>query len=263
MNAMAGSDVDAWAGWMSHLEGPLKAAVHSVMQERFGNAFVGMIDQKIAANQLELERPLTQDEITNISMTYGKSIDYAKVRIHFGGAMTAPGDGYARTIGNTIYFPTSKRDDKDGALYPSGMELLYHEIGHVWQFQHAGAAYLPEALIAQLLEGGDGEKAGDQGAYQWRDYARAGRPLGNWNREAQAEMGARYNICLHEIRDAVAGHRAPLQSYMDDFLLAFPYALQLAQGQGAVRHDKPIDTAQRILINPLAPEIEDILGEIL
>ena len=30
------------------------------------------------------------------------------------------------------------------------MEVLIHEMGHVWQYQNGGLAYIPESLIAQL-----------------------------------------------------------------------------------------------------------------
>ena len=227
-----GMDVESWSKWFRSLDQPLRGEVRHVMQERFGNAFAADVEKEIAREQASASRALTHDEITNIRMTYGDSIDYSVVRIEFGGIYTAPDDGYARTIGDTIHMPSSHRN-KDGSLDGSGLELLYHEIGHVWQYQHVGYEYLPQALLAQLREGSGGEHEGEQGAYQWRDYAKAGTPLGEWNREAQAEMGARYNICLHELRAAVDRRSAPLLSYMQDFILAFPYALQLARGQGA------------------------------
>lgn len=250
ITALYGLDVESWAHWYRSLDQPLKGEVHQIMHERFGNSFVASVDLHIAEKQQEIERELTHDEIQNIAMTYAGSIDYSAVRIHFGGVYTDPGGEYARTVGNMIHMPMSYRQ-KDGSMSGDGLKHLYHEIGHVWQFQHAGWQYLPQALIAQLREGSDGSNEGEKGAYQWRDYAKAGTPLGEWNREAQAEMGAAYNIALHDIVESHKNGSTPMSWHIRDYTLALPYAIQLAQGHGATPDLNVKNIAKDVAVGPI------------
>ena len=46
------------------------------------------------------------------------------------------------------------------------METLIHEMGHVWQYQNGGLAYIPESLWAQLKAAVSGKNR--NAAYDWR-----------------------------------------------------------------------------------------------
>lgn len=111
-------------------------------------------------------RKLTDAEITELRKVYGDSIDYDKIRVKVGDdAMTV---GAARTIGNTIYIPEGKLTT----------DLLVHESGHVWQFQHGGDDYMGEALFAQTF--GEG--------YNYQQGIDEGKSWAELNPEQQAEL---------------------------------------------------------------------------
>jgi hypothetical protein len=112
-------------------------------------------------------RKLSDAEIAELRKVYGDSIDYDKIRVKVGDdAMTVGGN--ARTIGNTIYIPEGKLTN----------DLLVHESGHVWQFQHGGDDYMGESLFAQTFgEGYDYQQGIDEGK-SWSEL----------NPEQQAEL---------------------------------------------------------------------------
>ena len=115
-------------------------------------------------------RELTSDEIATLRQVYGDSIDYSQVRIKEGNSGLFSLFGRPFTQGDTIYIPK-------GSL-PLSPDVLVHEMGHVWQFQHGGTDYMSEALWAQNFgEGYDFSKGIDEG-----------KSFSELNPEQQAEL---------------------------------------------------------------------------
>lgn len=91
-------------------------------------------------------RTLTDVEREIIQSIFLDNIDLEKIRIKDGGPLTLIYP--ALTIGNTISF--SKKSHNLEAEKESA--LLLHEITHVWQFQHFGWSYLPQALFEEITQ---------------------------------------------------------------------------------------------------------------
>jgi hypothetical protein len=165
---------------------------------------------------------MTGEERTAAQATYGSSIDYDKVVIA-GGSLAALG-GATRTVGNTIYFEADAFTKLSGGDYST----LIHELGHVWQFQTGGAAYIPNALGAQATAYATTGESNN--AYNWRDAASKQVPWEQWNAEQQADAMAAY-------ADAMKSHD---QATMD---LLEPYRTKVLIGAGAPGGpaDKPGD----------------------
>lgn len=115
-------------------------------------------------------RKLVGSEISGLSQVYGDSLDFDSVTIKEGsiGLFGLPGRPF--TLGNTIYVPN------DGSR--SSLNLLVHEMAHVWQNQNGGSDYLTEALWAQHF--GDG--------YNFEKGIASGRSWSELNPEQQAEL---------------------------------------------------------------------------
>lgn len=119
---------------------------------------------------LRQSRGLDEAERTEAFRVFGNSLDYDKVRIAEDPIMSI--GGYARTPGNTIYFPRGTTTDKDaperrGWYYP----FLIHEMTHTWQTQH-GVSTMRKVLTALRghsaynYDGPEGlKKAAAQGAH--------------------------------------------------------------------------------------------------
>jgi len=84
-------------------------------------------------------RPLAVDERALAQGVFGRSIDYARVRL-------VPLDALQyRTVGNNIYIP------QDFTITREEMaQTLIHELTHVWQYQHAGTSYISISLGTQI-----------------------------------------------------------------------------------------------------------------
>lgn len=168
------------------------------------------------------ERRLTADEIAYAREVFGDSIDYEPILITRDSMMST---GSPKAIGNTIHLVSRWGDDifepgRGMALTDRGRELLIHEMGHVWQYQNGGFAYVGESLRAQL--GALLGKGDRNGAYEWRAAHDAGLPWQTWNPEQQAEAIERYNVCLRATRatppcatDDDRADLATLQPYLD------------------------------------------------
>ena len=115
-------------------------------------------------------RKLRGDEIAALKQVYGDSIDYASVRIKEGDSGLFSKSGRAFAHGNTLYIPP---DD-----LPLTLDLLVHEMAHVWQHQNGGTDYMSEALWAQ--EVGDG--------YDFEKGIAEGKSWSELNPEQQAEL---------------------------------------------------------------------------
>jgi hypothetical protein len=75
-----------------------------------------------------------------------------------------------------------------------GLGTLIHELGHVWQYQNGGLAYIPLSLIAQLK--GFLKSGSRDAAYNWEAADAAGLPWEKWNPEQQASAMEYYNYYL-------------------------------------------------------------------
>ncbi|WP_426730257.1 hypothetical protein [Myxococcus faecalis] len=117
-----------------------------------------------------VRRSLTDDEVSALRTVYGDSIDYSRISIKEGSAGLFSLSGRAFTHGDTIYIP--KKD------LPLQLDLLVHEVGHVWQHQNGGTDYMSEALVAQFF--GDG--------YNVLKALREGKAWEDMNPEQQAEL---------------------------------------------------------------------------
>lgn len=92
------------------------------------------------------ERPLTQDERHELRRLFRNSIAYYNIRVIDGWSGLGGLSPQSFTVGNRIYLKKNTPDE------------LVHECVHVWQYQHLGARYTSDALLARLGHG-----------YQWRN----------------------------------------------------------------------------------------------
>jgi len=117
-----------------------------------------------------VRRSLTDDEVAALRTVYGDSIDYSRISIKEGDAGLLTLSKRPFTHGDTIYIPS-------GHL-PLQLDLLVHEVAHVWQHQNGGTDYMSEALFAQFF--GDG--------YNVLKALREGKSWEEMNPEQQAEL---------------------------------------------------------------------------
>ncbi len=142
-------------------------------------------------------RPLLPEEVQQLKQVYGESIDYSVVRIKRGGstewARLAP-----HVVGNIVYMTNHwgghPAFHPDGSLTPEGLETLLHEVGHVWQHQNGGGAYMHRALLAQF--GAFLRCGARHGAYDWRKGQATGVPFRELNPEQQASLTEEIGLAL-------------------------------------------------------------------
>ncbi len=129
-------------------------------------------------------RALTDAEIATARTVFGDSVAFGPVRLTRDSVLAfwAP-----KVLGNTIHL----RSDW-GHFVGTGLELtaigqitLIHELGHIWQYQNGGLAYIPRSVWAQGLAAL--RTGGRSGAYRWREPLEAGVPWARWNPEQQAQ----------------------------------------------------------------------------
>ena len=152
----------------------------------------------------QTSRSLTEWEISEARKVFGGAIKYSEVTIEDGspGAWWGSLGGYARTVGNTIYFP-------DGSS--RNMTLLIHELSHVWQYQTIGPLYAPKAIGAQMGEGYDYTEGGKTAEQSLLDARAEGRTLYGFNKEQQGDILRDYYRRLQEGKDVSAW-----QPFVDD-----------------------------------------------
>jgi hypothetical protein len=105
-------------------------------------------------------------------------------------------------------------------------------MGHVWQYQNGGLAYMPLSIIAQIRAAAAGGDRG--GAYNWEEAHEAGIPWEDWNPEQQAHAIEDYNILL---RKSQAGTATPEELHKLSILL--PYIELVRNRQGAPTFGTP------------------------
>ncbi|MEO8108813.1 MAG: DUF4157 domain-containing protein [Ginsengibacter sp.] len=163
-------------------------------------------------------RALTQTEIDYAKDVYRDSIDYSKIKITRDSIMAT---GAPRTIGNTINLKSSWRHFEGDTLVltKEGLETLIHEMGHVWQYQNGGLAYIPDSLWSQLKAKLSGKSR--NAAYDWKSAHTEGLPWEEWNPEQQASAIEQYNKLLRKSNDGTAAveeiaELATLTTYMEN-----------------------------------------------
>jgi len=133
---------------------------------------------ELAATALKWKtRPLTPAEIELATSVYGSSIDYSQVRIDETAWLGPRQYLFCYVSFNTI-----------NSWQPMRADTLVHELMHVWQYQHLGAAYIPRALRAQRSP--EGYNYG--GITALRQAQKAGKQLLDFNYEQQADIVADY-----------------------------------------------------------------------
>jgi hypothetical protein len=206
-------------GLLGGLLGPAGAVAGAIIGG-LGGLVAGAIIGDLASRR---ERALTSDERDYAWEIYHDAIDYDAVRITRGSALSA---GAARTTGNTINLQDEHFVRDTMELSDAGKLVLIHEMGHVWQYQNGGLAYIPSSLIPQIVAATSGQSR--NAAYDWRNAVRNHIDWSEWNAEQQAECISDYNEALQRIN---AGN-----GRLEDFetvTLAEPYIELVRQRIGA------------------------------
>jgi hypothetical protein len=152
-----------------YLQTPADAALYT------GGKTISALQEMVG---LESEgRELTAAEEAELRKVYGDAVDYSEIRVKEGhsGILTLPDRGFC--LGNTIYLPPGATDQTPK------MDVLVHEVGHAWQYQHGGTDYLSEALVAQLLG-----QLGLGPGYDYSGDLAAGASFDELNPEQQAQL---------------------------------------------------------------------------
>jgi len=152
----------------------------------------------------EHDRSMTEYEIRQARRVFKSAIDYSKVTIADGSpsARAISIGGYARTLGNTINFPTGGSHD---------MAFMIHELTHVWQYQTTGASYAVKALWAQITEGYSYTPSGKTHSEALNEEHQAGKTLYGFNKEQQGDILSDYFKRLQANQDVSA-----YQPFVDD-----------------------------------------------
>jgi hypothetical protein len=126
------------------------------------------------AQKIPDKRPLSEAELVAARKVFGAGLKYELVRVEKMGSFTELINGSrAYTMGNIINLPGKAH------AYPSQyVSVIIHELVHVWQYQHGGWGYVPNALKAQLI--GDG--------YDFAKALRDGKPWVKMNPEQQGQL---------------------------------------------------------------------------
>lgn len=153
--------------------------------------------------------PLTGEEIAAAAAVLGpRAMRYQDIRVAQGGVLRwifRKNGQRAFATFHTINLP------EEGEHRRSNVEVVVHEIVHVYQYERAGSRYVAEALLAQQEEG-----YGYGGAEGLADALQKGKQIGNFNREQQAQI----------VQDYVA--RCQLRA---DISAYEPFIRQLRQGK--------------------------------
>ena len=206
------------------LLGPVGAVVGSI---------VGLVGGAILGDMASRrERSLKQEERDYAWDIYHDAVDYDAIRITRGAALST---GAARTLGNTINLQDEHFVGDTMDLSPAGMLVLIHEMGHVWQYQNGGLAYIPSSLIPQIVAAVSGQSR--NAAYDWRGAIRNHIDWADWNAEQQAECISDYNEALRRINAGGTDLRD-----FETVTLAEPYIERVRRRIGAPGSRRQPDT---------------------
>lgn len=154
--------------------------------------------------KIQTNRSMTEWEIRQAKRVFGNAIKYPAVTIaesSISAKIITAGD-YARTVGNTIYFPAGGSRN---------MAFMVHELTHVWQYQKTGWTYAPKAIWAQISEGYSYTESGKTAEQSLKDARVAGKTLYGYNKEQQGDILSDYYHRLQQGEDASAW-----QPFVDD-----------------------------------------------
>lgn len=159
------SEIDTWKGFLKWLA---TLALQNLEIVGLGEAYETIMDL-IKFNT----RVLSPSELKAAKSIFGTSINFDFVRVDTGAMVGPLVTKRAYTSFHTINsWGTESKD------------VMIHELTHVWQYENAGAIYMPQAVHAQVWGGG----------YDYGDVAnlrlkqRAGEGLLSFNREQQAQI---------------------------------------------------------------------------
>lgn len=169
-------------------------------------------------------RKLYPYEVAYAKEIYGDSIRYDKVRVTRDHWFSY---GSTHVVGNTIHFLSDYGNDylfedtPEWGLNKAGLDLLGHEIGHVWQFQHGGWAYAGDALAKQAA--GFYSTGSRNTAYDFKTAIEWEIPWEKWGPEQQAEAIDQWNLATRNNEDKKLIKQLR------------PYVELARQGKGAVK----------------------------
>ncbi len=131
--------------------------------------------------------PLTGAEIVAATSVMGpSSLRFQDIRVAQGGLLRPifrRNGGRAFATFHTVNLPTTGYHER------SNVEILLHELVHVYQYERAGSRYFAEALLAQH------EAGYDYGGVDALQLARLqGKHLRDFNREQQAQIVQDYYV---------------------------------------------------------------------
>ncbi|MBO9618713.1 MAG: DUF4157 domain-containing protein [Niabella sp.] len=118
-------------------------------------------------------RTLSGAELKAARSVFGNSVNLAFVRVDTGAAIGPAFSHRAYTSFHTI-----------NSWGTETIDTMIHELTHVWQYENAGAIYMPQAVHAQVW--GGGYDYGDVAGLQKKQAA--GEGLLSFNREQQAQI---------------------------------------------------------------------------
>lgn len=118
-------------------------------------------------------RPLNEAERTAASRIFGTSINLDLVRVDERAIIGPAFSGRAYTSFHTI-----------NSWGREPLDVMMHELTHVWQYETAGAIYMPQAIHAQVW----GEGYTYNGAQGLQDAKSAGKNFHSFNREQQGQI---------------------------------------------------------------------------
>lgn len=140
-------------------------------------------------------RPLYPAEIEYARQIFGPSLRYERVRITRDHWLSY---GSTRVTGNTVNFTSFYdgeplfEDTEEEHLTDAGLDLLGHELMHVWQYQNGGWAYAGDALFKQAA--GYYATGSRNTAYDWQTAFDWEIPWDGWGPEQQAQAIDDWNL---------------------------------------------------------------------
>ncbi|HZW65416.1 MAG TPA: DUF4157 domain-containing protein [Hanamia sp.] len=145
-------------------------------------AIVGGVAGGVAGDAATTDtRGLNKDERQEAQKVFGNSLNYDAVSVSDSSKLMQAG-GYARTPGNTVFFPTGTLGRSDPAYYA----FLIHELTHTWQTQHGVSVF---TKIRYSLSQSNYDFGGDAGLQK---AIEDGKCFNDFNTEAQASILEKY-----------------------------------------------------------------------
>lgn len=152
---------------------------------RIANAWFSSVQRLIPVQRSRVYRYLTESEKAAARSVFGSALKTDKVELSENSIVSI--GGYARTIHNTIYFPSD-------SLTGDYMPWLIHELTHVWQYQR-GAEVIGMAWEAIVARYDYGDQAGLREAWE------QGQAFDEFTTEQQGNILADYYKALRGHRD--------------------------------------------------------------